>query len=47
MPGQDKDLGKKLLSYLDNKQYSQLQIEVERLGTIDEQAPLVIFYYAC
>lgn len=47
MHGQDKDLGKTFLSYLDNKQYSKLQLEVKRLGIIEDLPPLLIFYYAC
>ena len=40
------DLSKKFLNYLDKKQYKRLQFEAEMLGDIDEQDPLIMFYYA-
>ena len=40
------DLSKKFINYLDNKQYKRLQFEVEMMGDVEEQNPLVMFYYA-
>ena len=42
----DKDLSKKFLNYLDTKQYQRLQFEADMLGNIEEQHPVLIFYYA-
>lgn len=42
----NKDLSKKLLNYLEKKQFERLQFDVEMLGNIDDQHPLIIFYYA-
>ena len=42
----NKDLIKKFLNYLDNKQYERLQFEVEMIGDVEDQHPLTIFYYA-
>lgn len=41
------DLSKKFINLLDNKQFHKLQLEIEKMGDIKEQHPLVIFYYAC
>ncbi len=40
------DLAKKFLNYLDNKQYKRLQFEAEMIGNIDDQHPVIKFYYA-
>ena len=42
----DKDLSKKFLNYLDTKQYQRLQFEADMLGEIEDQHPLIMFYYA-
>lgn len=42
----NRDLSKKFLNYLDNKQYKRLQFEVDMIGEVEEQNPLIIFYYA-
>ena len=42
----NKDLSKKFLNYLDTKQYQRLQFEADMLGNIEEQHPVLIFYYA-
>ena len=42
----NKDLSKKLLKYLEEKQFERLQFDVEMLGNIEDQHPLIIFYYA-
>ena len=42
----NEDLKKKFLHYLDNKQYKRLQFESEMMGEIQDQHPLVMFYYA-
>ena len=42
----NKDLSNKFLNYLDNKQFERLQFEAEMLGNIEDQHPLIIFYYA-
>ena len=46
MPDLNKDLSKKFLTYLDNKQYKRLQFEADMLGDIEDQHPLIMFYYA-
>lgn len=46
MNGLNQDLAKKFHNFLDNKQYERLLFEAEMLGNIEEQDPLVIFYYA-
>ena len=46
MNGLNQDLAKKFHSFLDSKQYERLQFEAEMLGKIEEQHPLIIFYYA-
>ncbi len=40
------DLSKKFLNYLDTKQYKRLQFESDMLGDIEDQDPLIMFYYA-
>ena len=42
----NKDLSKKLLNYLEKKQFERLQFDVEMLGNIEDQHPIIIFYYA-
>ena len=42
----NKDLSKKFLNYLDTKQYQRLQFEADMLGNIEDQHPVIIFYYA-
>lgn len=42
----NQDLNKKLLSFLDNKQYKRLQFEVNMLGDVEKLHPLIMFYYA-
>tara|TARA_Y100000591_G_C21812515_1_gene688744 strand:+ start:147 stop:1820 length:1674 start_codon:yes stop_codon:yes gene_type:complete len=42
----NKDLSKKFLNYLDQKQYKRLQFEADMLGEIEDQQPLIMFYYA-
>ena len=42
----DRDLKNRFINYLDNKQYKRLQFEVDMMGDIENQHPLVIFYYA-
>ena len=41
------DLGKIFVKYLDEEQYSKLQLEAEKLGKLEDQPPSIIFYYAC
>ncbi len=41
-----KDLSKKFINYLDQKQYKRLQFEADMLGEIEDQHPLIMFYYA-
>ena len=41
-----KDLANKLLKLLDNKQFATLQFEVEMLGDVEKQHPLIKLYYA-
>ena len=42
----NQDLAKKFLNYLDTKQYKRLQFEADMLGEIEDQHPLIMFYYA-
>ena len=42
----NKDLSKKFINYLDRKQYKRLQFEADMLGEIEDQHPLIMFYYA-
>ena len=42
----NKDLDKKLLKYLDSKQFERLQFEVDMIGNIEDQSPQIKFYYA-
>ncbi len=42
----NEDLAKRLLNFLDTKQYERLQFEVDMMGEIHDQHPLIIFYYA-
>ena len=42
----NQDLSNKFLNYLDNKQYKRLKFEADMLGNIEDQHPMVIFYYA-
>ena len=40
----NKDLDKKLLKYLDSKQFERLQFEVDMIGNIEDQSPQIKFY---
>ena len=42
----NKDLSKRFLNFLDTKQYQRLQFEADMMGNIEDQDPLVMFYYA-
>lgn len=42
----NKDLSRKFINYLDQKQYKRLQFEADMLGEIEHQHPLIMFYYA-
>ena len=42
----NKDLSRKFINYLDQKQYKRLQFEADMLGEIEDQHPLIMFYYA-
>ena len=42
----NKDLADRFLNLLETKQYERLQFETEMLGEIENQHPLIIFYYA-
>ena len=42
----NQDLAKKFLNYLDTKQYERLLFEADMIGEIENQHPLIIFYYA-
>ena len=46
MANLDKDLANRFLNFLETKQYERLQFETEMLGEIENQHPLIIFYYA-
>ena len=41
------NLNKIFIKYLDEKQYSKLQLHYEKLGKKERQLPAIIFYYAC
>ena len=41
------NLNKIFIKYLDEKQYSKLQLHYEKLGKPEKQLPAIIFYYAC
>ena len=41
------NLNKIFKKYLDEKQYSKLQLHYEKLGKPENQLPPIIFYYAC
>ena len=45
MLGLDQDI-KKLRNLLISKQYNSLEFEIESMGNIDEQNPLLIMFYA-
>ena len=42
----DQDIKKKLQNLLISKQYTSLEFEIESMGNIDEQNPLLIMFYA-
>ena len=42
----DQDIKKKLQSLLISKQYTSLEFEIELMGNIDKQHPLLIMFYA-
>ena len=42
----NKDLAKRFLNFLNTRQYKRLQFEADMLGDINNQHPLIIFYYA-
>ena len=42
----NQDLAKRFLNFLDTKQYKRLQFEADMIGEIENQHPLIIFYYA-
>ena len=42
----DQDIKKKLRNLLISKQYTSLEFEIELMGNIDEQHPLLIMFYA-
>ena len=46
MLGLDQDIKKKLRNLLISKQYTSLEFEIESMGNIDEQNPLLIMFYA-
>ena len=47
MSDPNRDLEKKLINYLENKQYDRLQFEIEMMGDIETQEnSLLVFYYA-
>ena len=41
------NLNKIFIKYLNEKQYSKLQLHYEKLGKTEKQSPAIIFYYAC
>ncbi|WP_027306854.1 peptide transporter [Candidatus Pelagibacter communis] len=41
------NLNKIFIKYLNEKQYSKLQLHYEKLGKTEKQLPAIIFYYAC
>jgi len=46
MLGLDQDIKKKLRNLLISKKYNSLEFEIESMGNIDEQNPLLIMFYA-
>ena len=42
----DKDLVIKIQKYLTEKQFRRLKYEVDLIGDVEKQHPLIIFYYA-
>ena len=44
--GADQDFINKIVNYLQTKQHKKLQLEVKLLGKIEDQHPIIIFYYA-
>ena len=42
----DQNFINKLVNYLQTKQYKKLQLEVNLLGKVEDQNPIIIFYYA-
>ena len=42
----DQNFINKLVNYLQTKQHKKLQLEVKLLGKIEDQHPIIIFYYA-
>jgi protein O-GlcNAc transferase len=42
----DQDIKKKFSTFLNNKQYSKLEFEINLLGGIDKQNPILIMFYA-
>ena len=44
--GVDQDFINKLVNYLQTNQHKKLQLEVKLLGKIEDQHPIIIFYYA-
>lgn len=43
----NEDLSKKLIKLLDKKEYKLLQSEVKKMGDVEKQHSLVVFFYAC
>ena len=46
MAAHNKQLSNNFLTYLDNKQSKRLRFEADMLGDIEDQHPLIMFYYA-
>ena len=46
MPDLDQDLINKFLKYLSQKQYKRLKFEIDILGELEKQHPIINFYYA-
>ena len=42
----DKDLVIKIQKYLTEKQFRRLKYEIDLIGDVEKQHPLIIFYYA-
>ena len=42
----NQDLNNKFLKYLSQKQYKRLKFEIDLLGELESQHPIIIFYYA-
>ena len=42
----DQNFINKLVNYLQTKQHQKLRLEVKLLGKIEDQHPIIIFYYA-